>query len=165
MEESHTSEAIFQIGSNTVSVRQTPAGRYTISISGGRFRLQKKNLKGASASGLLLSCALPRSQIRVQKIKTAIRLVGAFGKATGLDWISLALTGLSAPIMLRAPALFRTAILLVEKSENPGHFTMRVVSQDSSYEGPTVEVTRATAEAAVRTFSPQQHAPDTNDRD
>lgn len=76
------------------------------------------------------------------------------GKASGTSWLALRMADEGRPMILKAPALFRNSLLVIEPSDRAEHFLVRVVDPLTDRRTDPVEVPAGVAEEMVKTFTP-----------
>lgn len=147
-------EVVFK-GKREVSVVETAHYRFTVRIFASSFSITRSNLSHQTASTMVLLAALGCSRKRILapvsgRIK--VEIGGVSGKVNGIEWLALRMAAGDRPMILKAPALFRHKVMVIDPAPTPNRFTITLVDPESDQRS-SVEASREAVDAAIATFS------------
>lgn len=150
----------------TITVRRTSPKRFSVTVKTAAWKITKKNLSTSNVQWFTLLAAKARQKTlrrtipRLKKKRIRVHLKLDSFKTNGVNWIALRMAQGARPIILKAPALFRGAMLYIEATEQENVYTMRVIDSNSDARTEALQVDRATVVSAIESFGDTDNSHD-----
>jgi len=161
MERTSPNQTTFEIRDRKITVERLANGHYKVACKSiGGWKITKTNLRGRNAAWFILRCIQHNTKSKLSKTSkrgkiTNLLLDEQMFKMNGVEWITTRMAHGAAPIILKAPKLFRSRLVYIEPIER-NRFSLRIVDPLTEHRTRPVEIAKETVENAMKTLGNQQ---------